>query len=323
MTIHHEDGVFVSPPFASDLKNKNLHIAIFSTLFAAALWLSVNMGYEYQTDVTVPLVLENIRPNRALARPVPPTVNVKIHTSGWQIVGLYFVPDLRFALDLADVSSKLNFITIRDIVGRLNLPQGIRVVDIKPDTIAVILDEKTRKTVPVEPIVSMSFREGYGVVGEIRSTPDSISLAGAKSLLDRIERWQTAPRSFSNLKSDVHVRVPVSDTLAFGVTPSPAAVDLQFDVQQTAEKSFKGIPVEVDQVPGNRLVVLIPPKVDIIVRGGIEQIAAVDRKDFSAYIDYKSILLDTTGSIQPVVVSPKNMRIVRQNPERLQYVVRK
>jgi hypothetical protein len=169
----------------------------------------------------------------------------------------------------------------------------------------------------------MNFREGYGIVGEIKSIPDSISLTGARSILDRIGRWQTEPRSFSNLKSGLNVRVAVSDSLSFGVIPSPAVVDLQFDVQPTAEKSFKGIPVEVNQVPGNRLVVLIPPKIDIIIRGGIEQIATVDRKDFTAYIDYKSILLDTTGSIQPVVVSPKNMRIVLQDPERLQYVVRK
>jgi hypothetical protein len=111
--------------------------------------------------------------------------------------------------------------------------------------------------------------------------------------------------------------------MSYGITPFPAAVAVQIDVQPIAEKSFKGIPVEVNQVPGNRVVVLIPPKIDIIVRGGIEQVAAVEQKDFSSYIDYKSILLDTTGSITPVVTTPKDIKIVRQDPERLQYVVRK
>ena len=206
---------------------------------------------------------------------------------------------------------------------RLKLPQGIRAVEIKPDTIVVVLDDKIKKTVPVEPVVTMTFREGYGVVGEITSIPDSITLTGAKALLDKIDRWQTDPLVFSSLKSDVNTRVGVSDTMSFGITPFPAAVSIQIDVQPIAEKSFKGIPVEVNQVPGNRLVVLIPPKIDIIVRGGIEQVAAVEQKDFSSYIDYKSILLDTTGSIQPVVTTPKDIKIVRQDPEQLQYVVRK
>ena len=69
------------------MKNKNLHIAIFSTLFAVALWLSITMGYEYQTVVSVPLILENIKPNRSLAKPVPPSVNIKVYASGWQLVG--------------------------------------------------------------------------------------------------------------------------------------------------------------------------------------------------------------------------------------------
>jgi YbbR domain-containing protein len=311
------------PYLYSRLKNKNFHIAIISTLFAAALWISVNMGNQYQTDISVPLLLENIKPNRALAHPVPQTVTVKIQTSGWMLVELYFVPDARYAIDLADVISRLSVITNNEISERLKLPESVRALEVKPDTITIVLDEKIKKNVPLEPVVQLSFREGYGVVGDIISVPDTISLTGARSLLDRIDRWQTQLRSFTSLKSDLHVRVPVSDTLAYGVTPFPLTVDLQADVQQIAEKSLYSIPVEVDQVPGNRVVVLIPPKIDIIVRGGIQQIAAMDAKDFSAYIDYRSILLDTTGSIQPVVVLPKNLRIVRQDPERLQYVVRK
>ena len=305
------------------MKNKNFHVVIFSTLFAAALWLSINMGYEYQTVVSIPMVIENIKPNRALAKPLPPAVNVKIHASGWQLFGLYFVPDVRYILDVSDISNRYNFVANKDVTERMKLPQGIRTVEIKPDTIVVVLDDKIKKIVPVEPVVTMNFREGYGVVGEIKSIPDSITLTGAKDLLDKIERWQTDPLEFSNLKSDVNVRVGVSDTMSFGITPFPAAVSVQIDVQPIAEKSFKGIPVEVNQVPGNRLVVLIPPKIDIIVRGGIEQVAAVEQKDFSSYIDYKTILLDTTGSIQPIVTTPRNIKIVRQYPEQLQYVVRK
>ena len=305
------------------MKNKNLHIVIFSTLFAIVLWLSINMGYEYQVVVSIPLVLENIKPNRALAKPLPAAVIVKIRASGWQLVGLYFVPDVRYVLDVADISNRSNFVTSKDMLERLKLPEGIRTIEIKPDTILVMLDDKIKKNVPVEPVVRMNFREGYGVVGEIRTIPDSITLTGAKDLLDKIDRWQTNPLKFSNLKSDVNTRVAVSDTLSYGVTPFPTAVSVQFDIQPIAEKSFKGIPVEVNQVPENRLVVLIPPKIDIIVRGGIEQVASVEQKDFSSYIDYKSILLDTTGSIQPVVTTPKNIKIVRQEPERLQYVVRK
>ncbi|HTY09447.1 MAG TPA: CdaR family protein [Bacteroidota bacterium] len=316
-----EDGFFISA--ASLMKNKNFHIAFFSTLFAAALWLSVNMGYEYQTVVSVPLILENIKPNKALAKPVPSFVSVKVRATGWQLAGMYFVPDVRYVLDVSDISNKYNFVTNKDLIVRLKMPQRVRTLEVKPDTIAVLLDEKIKKVVPVEPVVAMSFHEGYGIVGEIKSSPDSVSLSGAKGLLDKIDRWRTDQLTFADLKNGVNARVGVSDTLAFSIVPSPSTVNIQIDVQPIAEKSFKGIPVEVNDVPGNRVVVLIPPKIDIIVRGGIEEIAAVEQKDFSSYIDYKSILLDTTGSLRPTVTTPKNIKIVQQDPELLQYVVRK
>lgn len=281
------------------------------------------MGYEYQTVIPIPLELENMRPNRSLARPVPRFVYAKVSATGWQIIGLPFVPAVHYALDVGDISNRYNFSTAKDMMERLRLPQGIRTIEIKPETVAVVLDEKTRKMVPVEPLLRMSFREGYGLVGDIKTAPDSVLLTGAKTLLERVERWPTNSLEFSNLKNGVVTRAILSDTLAFGVTPTPTSVSVQFDVQPTAEKTLKGIAVEVNHVPGNRLVVLIPPKIDIIIRGGIEQVAAAELKDFSAYIDYRSILLDTTGSLQPVVTMPRNIKVVSQEPARLQYVVRK
>ncbi len=165
------------------MKNKNLHIAIFSTLFAVALWLAINMGSEYQTVISVPLVLENIKPNRSLAKAVPSAVNVSVHASGWQLVGLYFVPNVRYVLDLSDISNRFSFVTSKDIMERLNLPQGIRAVDIKPDTIAVVLDDKIKKIVPVEPVVTMTFREGTALLETSRPFPIALLSRAPKPCL--------------------------------------------------------------------------------------------------------------------------------------------
>src|SRR5450759_4282157 len=97
------------------MKNKNIHIVIFSVLFAVVLWLSVNMGYEYQSVISVPLVLDNIKSNRALARPVPSSVSVKVRTSGWQLVGLSFVPEIHYVLDVGDISNRYYFATSKAV----------------------------------------------------------------------------------------------------------------------------------------------------------------------------------------------------------------
>jgi hypothetical protein len=98
---------------------------------------------------------------------------------------------------------------------------------------------------------------------------------------------------------------------------------MYFDVQPIAEKTIDNIPVEVNQIPGTRNVVLIPPTVSIIIRSGVNAVAPLTEKDFYAFVDYKSILLDTSGFVQPIILGPENIKIVNQQPEKIQYVVRK
>jgi YbbR domain-containing protein len=305
------------------MKEHRLPIIIFSTLFAILLWVSVNMTYEYQTTVQLPLVLENIKPTRALARPVPQSVQMKVHGTGWQLAELSFAPNTRYELDCGEVTTHQRFLTANDIMERVKIPRGPSVIEIKPETLLVVLDEKISKTVPLIPNTSLSFRNGYDIIGDVHISPDSVKLAGAHSLLNDVTAWSTNLLSLSNLRSPVQTQISVSDSLSYGITPIPSKATISFDVQPIAEETFKGISVDVNDVPENRLVVLIPPKVDIIIRGGVDQLAALSRKDFSAYINYSTILLDTTGMISPTIVCPRNTKVVDQNPEKLQYVIRK
>jgi YbbR domain-containing protein len=305
------------------MKERHFHIAIFSAVFAILLWISIALTSEYQTTVSIGLDVENLKPGRALARPLPSSVSLKLRGSGWQLVRLSSVPDSRYEIDLSDILYRKRIITREEYQDRLRLPAGVQVIEIRPETLLVVLDEKIRRTVPVSVNGDFTFREGYGIVGGMQTTPDSVVLTGAQSLLNSIESWNTVPLRFTNLKSGVTTRADLSDSLSFGVTAVPTTVQVRFDVQPIAEKALQGIAVEVNHLPDDRTVVLIPPKIDIVIRGGVNQIAAVNMKDFKAYIDFKTILLDTTGMLKPSIVGPRDIRVVGISPERTQYVVRK
>ncbi|MBP1657949.1 MAG: hypothetical protein H6Q31_2550, partial [Bacteroidetes bacterium] len=72
-----------------------------------------------------------------------------------------------------------------------------------------------------------------------------------------------------------------------------------------------------------RDVIFIPPKMEIVARGGIRQLASVLPVDFQIGVSYDRILADTTGAIEPDVVAPSGIQIVARKPEKLQYIVRK
>jgi len=302
---------------------KNLPIVFVSALFALLLWLWINMSGEYQTSVMIPLVPTNIKPGKTLLKPLPQSVTVEFKGGGWQLAGLYFLTDLHYELDLASVEKRVNFVTNQHLSERLRSPGGVQAVNVQPDTISVFLDDYTEKNVPVIPQLDIAFRENYGQVGKTVVEPESITIGGAKGILRDIKFWETKPQRFSEIKSDINANAELSDSLSSILILSHRWVRLHVNVQRIAEQEFKNIEIKVHGVPENREVILIPPQIDLLVRGGVEQLASLDRSNFTASIDYKSILLDTSGKIQPEISAPEGIKIIRRVPEQFQYIIRK
>lgn len=304
------------------MRDKRYHIILATTLFAILLWASVNLTYEYQTTVKAPLVVEGIPANRAVATPFPQSLAMRFRGNGWRIAALSMSGDLRCRLDYETLPPHRKALTLNDIVERLNLPLGIQPIDMKPESLFLALEPYTEKRVPVTLERAISFQEGFGQVGPTTISPESITVGGASSVVSRIRSWATAQTAFLKLKAPVDTDVPLADTASYLLTFSPASVRVRFNIQPFAEKTIPGLPVEIRSTPTSREVILIPPKIEIVVRGGIEQLADLSPGEFRAYGNYSSIVSDTTGYLEVEVTTPPDIQLVSKRPERLQYIVR-
>jgi hypothetical protein len=117
--------------------------------------------------------------------------------------------------------------------------------------------------------------------------------------------------------------VPVEESPAFSVDVYPQTIHYQVDVEHFAEKTFTGIPVNTLGVPSNREIIFVPPKMNIIVRGGIEQLAKLTNDDFLLTVDYNTIVRDSSGVIVPALNSPQMVQVISKVPEQFQFVIRK
>lgn len=305
------------------MKERKFPIILFSLIFAFLVWVSINLGNQFQTSIEVPVRIENLREDQAIAIPLPSTVRFKIQGTGWQLLNTVLSPNLHYTIDFKTLSRKDVLYTYKELNERVNIPGSIHIFETSPETVLVRLDEKTTKRVPLTATMNVSFRDGFGLVGKIRTTPDSVVLSGARSLLNTIHLWKTNFVELNDINAPVKINIALSDSLQFEISRSITTTSLSFDVQPIAEKTISDVPIEIVQVPENRNVVLIPPKISIIVRSGVNNIAPLSEKDFYAFVDYKWILLDTSGTVQPNITGPENVVIVQQNPVRIQYVVRK
>ncbi len=305
------------------MKDRQFPIILFSLIFALLLWTSVNLGNSFKTQVSVPVRIDRVAENKAIAVPLPDSVHFVIQGTGWQLLKMLLTPDLHYTIDLVSARRSKQIFTMKEIPDHVLIPDGVMILAADPETLHVQLDERIERRVAVVPDISVSYRNGFGIVGHMTAAPESITLSGARSLLERIDVWKTEALELSDINAPIEAQLPLSAKLQFELSRPETLVTVRFDVQPIAERTITDIPIEVLQVPERRNVVLIPPKISVIVRSGVNNVANITRNDFQAYIDYRSILLDTSGLMTVTIIGPDHVQIVQQDPQRIQYVVRK
>lgn len=292
-------------------------------MFAILTWVSVNMRYDYTVVQHMPVVLENLKEGKALKYPVPKYVTVRFRGNGWLITGLYLTPGLKYFIDLSSIGSENFIVTGRDLPEHVKLPFAVQLVDVKPETLLLALDDYVEKKVAILPRIVLDFHEGYGQVGPIRMMPESTTVGGAKDHIEHISSWHTAYRKFSDLRSSIDTDIPLEESINFSLLTSQSRVHLEVSVQSFAEKIFSGISLTTTTPPSNREVIFIPPRIDLVVRGGIDQLSKLSSTDFDAMVNYETLLQNGTEFVTPIITAPPEVKIVSRKPEKFKFIIRR
>ena len=305
------------------MANKRYHIVIASIVFAIGLWFAINLGYEYDVEKSIPVVLDNTKEGIALKHPVPKFMLVRFRATGWQLAGVYFSPDVKYYIDMASLGPTDYIVSAKDLPEHVTLPPSVQVVEVCPDTLVLAVDQFKEKRVPVTPQVTLICAEGFGLIGTHGITPDTVSISGASNVIQGITEWSTNYRRFDNLRGPVDEDIPMYDPSTYSIDVYPRTVHFHMDIEAFAEKTLSGIPVNAVAVPSSREVIFIPPRVELIVRGGIDQLAKISPADVQATADYNALIADTSGMTIPSFYTTADVKIIHRSPEKIQYVIRK
>ncbi len=298
-------------------------IIIASVIFAIGLWLTVNLGSDYTTTKDIPIVIQNLDRSVAFSKPPPEHIRARLRGEGWKLLGMKLGGDTKYVIDLQNERSTVSIRTTAELAERLRIPSDIEVSELSPSEFVLELEQITEKRLPIEPVLEVTYRNGFNRVGSVSTNPDSVNVRGAGSVLANLQSWKTKPLELHDIREPVRKSVRLSDSLAKIVELDQQTTELSFDVQPIAEKTISGMQVEVEGVPANREVVIIPPRIDFIIRGGINQLAAIEDDDFTARVHYRDLLADTSGIVAARIEGPDDVRIVQRSPEQLQYVIRR
>lgn len=259
----------------------------------------------------------------AISSPLPKQVEVKVAGEGWKILALY-LSHPEWSIDLASElqRSTLTLETVPNAAQYIKpFPDGLTVLDVQPPVLTAQLEKKVTKTVPLRLSPAVTPASGYVIV-DYRLTPDSTTISGARRLVEPLEFLEVLPQG-SDLKGNFSVRAVVSDSLSPYLTVSPSSVLLTGTADKLVQVDFADVPVQLIQTSPEASVTLIPNKVKLTIGGAVSDLESLRAEQLRVLVRYDDVLSDTTGAVQPTVILPERLKLLRQQPERLQYILRR
>lgn len=288
-----------------------------SFLFAASLWGYTSLNHEYTPFVKVPLSVV-LASDKAIENPLPSNISIKVKGSGWQLFYLIFFNSTKECIvDLSDkdIPADEYIITRVDILKGIQNIVDAEPIDVLPESMKLTIGQLVTIKVPVNPIISITPRDGFVAMTNFKLYPDSVEITGNEKTVRNIKYWNTEKINIEGVFKPTSMALDLSDTLNTIIRKSRKQVNIFFDVQQEADVTIYDIPIRVKggTLPKNH--VIKPDKIKVIVHGGINQIADISKNDIASYIDYNELLNDTTGILYPKIEINRNVNKYNSLPQ--------
>jgi hypothetical protein len=307
---------------------RRLGILLAAILFAVLLWGYVHLSANYEVDMDLPLEITAPQ-GFAVATDLPERIHARFSGLGWRLMLMKMTGKTGFKLDLTERDTKdfagpKFFITKEDLASSSTLPSDVKLLKIVPDSLGVQFSREIAKRVPLDLRLDVTPATGYTIVGDPMIAPVQVTVKGSSIMLDSLRFFPTKVLHEHNARETFTRTLALSDTLKDEVTSlSVNAVTIKITVEAVAEQLFKDIPVAIEAVPADRDLLLNPPSISVLLRGGVNQLAKLDPATIHAKVIYDAMIFDSVSTIKPIVEVPKGIEILSTEPAELKFVVRR
>ncbi len=275
-------------------RRERIAVFVIAYIMALSLWFIVNLNGDYRITINIPIEVGAIPQDMALAEGLPEFLEVEVSGDGWKLVNLYSNPP-EIPIDVIEGEVNL-FDQVRQ---RFTVEQDVSVLKVQPLFISIGLEEKISKKIPIKLHSDLQFEDRYGLVSDPVFNPDSLTITGARSQINKIDYWMLSDTlSLSNVREDISQIIPI--------TPKDPLIDYDVDqirfladVSEFTEGEVS-VYIRTRNIPRGNIINYNPSTVTIRFDVPIEQYVEVQNlRPYEVYVPYQEILEDSTGFVTP------------------------
>jgi len=286
-------------------------VCILVSLF---LWFTLTLRDVHTDTVEVPLRVDDVPADEALVEYPPSTVRLQVRGEGFNLLRMRFNPPV------VAVDGRQEQVDLSDIIS--DLGRDVQVESILPRSISLRKEPLRTARIPIQVRADLGTAATYELAAPPSVQPDSVSVAGAESIIEDLDAWPTERVERSNLRDSLAVRVALKDTLRGLVRKDRETTTLRA-VAVAFTESVREVPVRVTGVPAD-VVSLDPSTVEVRYRVALDDYdEALQAEELFATVPYDEIRTDTTGFVRPRVNLPSGLQVrdVEVRPDRLRYFI--
>jgi len=307
--------------------NRKLHIFLLFLLLAFVFWMLIKLSRPYTSSVNVHLVYTDVPENKMLQSAPKSKVEVTLNAVGFKLLKHKF-SNREIEVSLKNIKKKTStkyYLLSSNVLKSVDKSFiESNVTDISPDTLYFELGKSISKKVKVEADVSIQYKTGYHLTGELKIEPAYITVTGPKSQVDSIIYLSTKNTKLTNVYDtiDEEIAILMNDKLA-KLEYSATKVRIKGGVEKFTERTLE-IPVKVKNVPNSYTISTFPSKVKVVFQIGLSDFNKINENDFEVICDYSIVESDAVDYLIPKINSKPNLvGSVKIVPNKIEFLLEK
>lgn len=301
------------------MKIKVISILLIS-IFSFILWGAISLNEDYYMGITMPIKFVQVSDSTAVSNVSEDEVKLNIKGQGWQLAKLILTDELKFAIRVGKRYGKQEVILKSELENNSWFSSNLQIIEINPDKISFFIEHAAKKQVKIVPNIKITFEEGFTQGDSIQLSNDSITVYGPISELSKLKEVKTKFYEFSNLNKKITEEVELEPIKLVGYSLNKVLLTL--DVQKIVDKTFEEIPIETLEVPVNYELQLVPNKINIKVRGGINTLSKIKNEEIKIFVKFNDAFKDTLGYLVPQVTLPPYTQQIELEPPKVEYIIK-
>lgn len=266
------------------LWNKEFIVFMFLFIMSASFWVFMALNENYEREIRIPVVVENIPRNAILLDNEKDTVTLNIRANGFAFLYKTFNTIETIKIDFAKYKQDNRIVVSNSEIQKLakqKLGKSIQILSVKSEGFSFLYSNGEHKRLPVK----FMGRIGAKSDKEITISPEFVDVYAQPDILNTLKFIKTVDDSL-NVEEDVTRNFMLETTRGIKCKPQQVKVNIKpiVFVENTIE-----VQVECINEPADKKLALFPPRVSVTYVVDIKNHNLITKEGFKVIADYNEV----------------------------------